>query len=74
MWKLNIYIQTLGNIEIAQEPTDRPRYSLESSEFSFKVHVRTQDPALLGLDSRVPISSRAVGDCKPGHHSHHYSV
>ena len=63
MWKLNIYIQALGNIEIAQEPTDRLRYSLESFEFSFEVHVRTQDPDLLGLNSRVPISSRAVGDC-----------
>lgn len=59
MWKLNIYIQALGNTEIAQEPTDWLRYSLES----FEVHVRTQDPGLLGLNSRVPISPRAVGDC-----------
>ena len=52
----------MSNIDIAQELTDRLLYSLESFEFSFEEHVRPQDPALLRLVSRVPVSSRALGD------------
>lgn len=62
IWKMNIYIQAISNIDIAQELTDRLLYSLESFEFSFEEHVRLQDPALLRLVSRVPVSSRALGD------------